>query len=381
LHPALNPQAAQAQLQAVRAEAYAQSRNHVEGAVTGLSPFITHGLLHVPEVVATLQLPPTHKLSFQLGWREYFHHVWQHEGEAIFQSLHAGPLPDEAYARELPADLLEGRTGVPAIDRAVQCLYRTGQLHNHARLWLAAYAVHGRKLHWRAGADWLYAHLLDGDLASNHLSWQWVAGTGSHKPYLFNADNVARFAPKAWHSSGTPIDRSYEALDAWARTPRGWDPIPPNGPSTHAEPARQAGIPAGLGSEPEPAQVAGQRVWLVHPWSLATPPEGFVPVAVLDEDFHARWAWSDARWQGVGERLREISTSIWRAPSGVLLQALAGAASVSGIDNLHLDRRFAAALKLQPMPRAFGQPAKRCRSFSAFWKEAAGEAPSAHWRG
>ncbi|MGC8035725.1 FAD-binding domain-containing protein, partial [Salmonella enterica] len=74
---------------------------------------------------------------------------------------------------------------------------------NHARMWLASYVVHLRKVHWRAGADWMVGHLLDGDLASNHLSWQWVAGTGSHKPYLFNAENVAKYAPAEWHSPGT----------------------------------------------------------------------------------------------------------------------------------------------------------------------------------
>ncbi len=95
----------------------------------------------------------------------------------------------------------------------------TGMLHNHARMWLASYVVHVRKVHWRAGADWLYGHLLDDDLASNHLSWQWVAGTGSTKPYFFNADNVARYAPTAWHSAGSVIDTSYEALDRIAREP------------------------------------------------------------------------------------------------------------------------------------------------------------------
>jgi deoxyribodipyrimidine photo-lyase len=81
-------------------------------------------------------------------------------------------------------------------------------------MWLASYVVHVRKVHWRCGADWLYGHLLDGDLASNHLSWQWVAGTGSSKPYLFNADNVARYASAPWHSPHTVLDTSYEALAA-----------------------------------------------------------------------------------------------------------------------------------------------------------------------
>ena len=76
-----------------------------------------------------------------------------------------------------------------------------------------------RKVHWRVGADWLYGHLLDGDLASNHLSWQWVAGTGSSKPSLFNAGNVARYAPDSWHSPGSVVDMSHEDLDRMARRP------------------------------------------------------------------------------------------------------------------------------------------------------------------
>jgi hypothetical protein len=82
-----------------------------------------------------------------------------------------------AYVRELPTEIRQGCTGVPVIDEAVYALYANGTLHNHARMGLASYVVHVRKVHWRAGADWLYSHLLDGDLASNHLSWQWVAGT------------------------------------------------------------------------------------------------------------------------------------------------------------------------------------------------------------
>ncbi len=380
MYAELTPQAAQARLEAVRLAEYAQSRNHVEGAVTWLSPAITHGLLTLPELVAALQLPLTHKLSFQLAWREYFHHVWRHAGDGIFESFHTGPLQDNAYAKALPLDLREGRTGVPVIDRAVRELYGSGQLHNHVRLWLASYVVHVRKLHWRAGADWLYAHLQDGDLASNHLSWQWVAGTGSHKPYLFNADNVARFAPSAWHSFGTCIDRSYEALDADARRPMA-GPAEPGSHAGTVEPSYQLGVPAGLCTAPDPAQLAGQRVWLVHPWNLTAPPDGFLPVAVLDADFHARWPWSQARWQAVAERLREISACRWCAPADALLQGLAGAASVSGIDNLHIDRRFAAALALQPMPRIFAEPLGRCASFSAFWKQVSASDASSHWRG
>ena len=197
--------------------AYAQTRNALEGAVTRLSPHITHGFLSLRDVLRAIHdrhpLTPSHKLVFELAWRAYFQHVWEHEGDGIFESLHEGPLPDGVYASSLPLDIRQARTGVPAIDLAVRILYSTGYLHNHARMWLASYIIHVRRIHWKVGADWLYGHLLDGDLASNHLSWQWVAGTGSSKPYVFNADNVAKFAPVDWHSFNSSIDVSYETMD------------------------------------------------------------------------------------------------------------------------------------------------------------------------
>ena len=219
-------QAALSRLGEIEPASYARSRNALDGAVTGLSPYFTHGLLSLPDAARTIRKHHTlgfdDKLVFEFGWREFFQHVWGHQKnpDAILQDMH-GTLPwHGAYADNLPSDIREGCTGVPAIDNSVRILYATGYLHNHARMWLASYVVHVRKVHWRAGADWLYGHLLDGDLPSNHLSWQWVAGSFSSKPYLFNAENVVKYAPagarQAWDCSGTVIDQSYEALDVMA---------------------------------------------------------------------------------------------------------------------------------------------------------------------
>jgi deoxyribodipyrimidine photo-lyase len=359
--------AAAQRLAAVRVSDYARTRNRLDGAVTMLSPYLTHGFLHVPDAMHALRLPNEHKLAFELGWREFFHHAWRHDGEAIFASLHDGPLPDDAYARELPADIREGRTGVPVIDAAVRTLYEAGYLHNHSRLWLASYVVHLRKVHWRTGADWLYAHLLDGDLASNHLSWQWVAGTGSSKPYLFNADNVARFAPRQWHSTGTAIDAAYDALDRIARSPRSVG-AEPGAHHAVTEPPSSCEPPAAHGfTAADPIVVRDRDVWLAHPWSLADPPPGHpTVVAVLDAAFHRRWPWSGRRWQFVATRLVTMSAHRWIAEPAALQTAFAGARSVRGIGNLHLGHTFA-RFDLTPMPRAFDDPPRRCRSFSAFW--------------
>lgn len=361
-------EAAWARLRAVDPAAYARTRNHLHGAVSRLSPYLTHGLLPLHEAVQWLwrqhRLSCRDKLVQELGWRQYFRHVWQRRGEGILRSLHAGPLPDAAYATELPADLRAGATGVPAIDRAVRKLYATGYLHNHSRLWLAAYVVHVRKVHWRAGADWLYTHLLDGDLASNHLSWQWVAGTGSHKPYLANADNIARFAPRAWHSLGTAFDRSYSALQALARLPQAL----PAEPGEHAavdEPALLAAPPEPLPA-PDPAQVSGREVWLVHPWSLADPPAGCTPIAVLPADFHAHWPWSARRWAFVLARLRALAVPVWFAPAAQLAAALRGARRVLGIDDPHLPPPLRALGLAAPHP-PWPEPDRLCPSFSAYW--------------
>jgi deoxyribodipyrimidine photo-lyase len=365
------PEAALAHLHAVQPSRYTRTRNHIEGAVTRLSPYLTHGLLTVPQVLAYLQskhdIDMQHKLVFELAWREFFHHAWAYDGEKIFESLHPRPMPDATYQRELPADITHGRTGVPVIDQTVRALYNTGYVHNHARMWLASYVVHLRKVHWRVGADWLYAHLLDGDLASNHLSWQWVAGTGSHKPYLFNAENVARYAPQAWHSSASVIDTSYAALDAIARSQTVCKP------SSHAadgvqEPLLQHEPPSNIFSAPDVQAVAGQDVWLMHAWALADPPPGCLAVAVCDAGFHVRWPWSARRWRFVTERMTRAAPLRWWGSARSIVQALQSARSVRGIGNLHLGHAFD-ALALSPMPRAFTSPAKRCASFSSFWNK------------
>ena len=367
--------AAQARIAAVRPAAYARTRNAIDGAVSCLSPYLTHGFVTLADVLEGVSsrhaLDMQHKFVYELGWRAYFRHVWQHRGDAILGSLHDGPLPDDAYARELPGDIREGRTGVPVIDAAVRALYATGMLHNHARMWLASYVVHVRKVHWRAGADWLYGHLLDGDLASNHLSWQWVAGTASHKPYLFNAENVARYAPPSWHSPGSVIDTSYEALDHLARQ-RQHVLGAPSRTAAVAEPQLSAEAPAELGlSAPNPADVAGRNVWLVHPWSLgelpAELPADAVVIGVLVADFHRAWPWSEQRWRFVNARMAELAAQRWYGDAAAIGSALAGARSVRSIDEPHLAPWLARWAECEAAPALFRSVDRRCDSFSQWW--------------
>ncbi len=368
--------AAKSRLEAVRPADYARTRNHLQGAVTRLSPYITHGLLTLPEVYRAVDgrhsIGAQHTFTFELGWREFFHHQWHQHGRSIFDSLRAGPLPDAAYSRAMPEDLLSAQTGIPVIDQAVTQLYLGGWLHNHARMWLASYLVHLRRVHWRVGADWMYGHLLDGDLASNHLSWQWVAATASHKPYLFNADNVARYAPSPWHSAGTVLDTDYDTLEAIARggalpVASGWSVQragmgePRVAPPVACEPppGRSAGPPIVTA---QPSDLAGR--WLVHPWNIRPAPSGRSPIGVLFAPFHRRWPWSERRWRFVLGAMSEVCERI------VWCESLDGEAlAASGCRTTaepHLADWLPSAC-CEPAPRLFEWPQRACRSFSDFW--------------
>jgi deoxyribodipyrimidine photo-lyase len=120
------------------------------------------------------------------------------------------------YADDLPEDIVCGTTGIACIDAFIHELTATGYIHNHARMYLASYVVHFRRVKWQAGAQWFLQHLLDGDVASNNLSWQWVASTFSHKPYVFNLENVAKYFSTMVDVSSAhngALNASYEVLN------------------------------------------------------------------------------------------------------------------------------------------------------------------------
>lgn len=369
------PEAAAARLAAVRPGEYARTRNHLQGAVTRLSPYIAHGFLTLPEVLAGVlqrqRLDVQHKFVYELGWREYFHHVWAHEGRSILASLHQGPLPDGAYSREMPADLREARTGVPAIDAAVRELYATGWLHNHARMWVASYTVHLRKVHWRAGADWMFAHLLDGDLASNHLSWQWVAGTSSTKPYLFNADNVAKYAPASWHSTGTAIDRSYEEMDRIARSAAPIRLHHGGALQGMQQPKVFTAPPQATWSAPDSTLVTDRDVWLAHPWSLSPPPQKFqtdgLVIGVGFSENHAAIPWSAQRWFFVTQGLQAHTAHLWWGSTAQLSDALRSTRSITWQRDPHMLSVVCGAQEHLASP-LFTTVETYCPSFAQWWR-------------
>ena len=209
-------EAALEQLHSADLQSYARTRNRLDGDVTRLSPFIRHGVLTLAEVrdYAVEQNAPE-KFVNELGWRDFFQRNYDEMGNGIWDDREAyktGFSADD-YANELPDDIRNGETGT-IMDVFARELIETGYLHNHVRMWLAAYIIHWRRVKWQAGARWFLEHLLDGDPASNNLSWQWVASTFSHKPYYYNADNLRKFAPHLRGENMKPFEGSYDQIAA-----------------------------------------------------------------------------------------------------------------------------------------------------------------------
>lgn len=396
--------AALAQLAQLDPIAYGRSRNHLDGAVSGLSPYIRHGVLSLAEVRDAVfrwledrgygrsgqraegrQLAC--KLINELGWRDYWQRLWKQRGDGIWndqEPLKTGHPPGR-YADLLPADIAEGRTGLACMDAFVGELLGRGWLHNHARMWLASYVVHWRQVQWQAGARWFLQHLLDGDPASNNLSWQWVASSFSQKPYLFNRANLERFAGDRHcrgcllAGAGCPFEASYETLQQrlFAPSPLGLDQSLP-------APVQRLAAPA---PPPRSAPPPGRPLVWVHGEALgpANPALRAWPEApalfVFDTSLIAASGLSRQRLGFLYECALELPVSLRQGDVAEQVLAFAARLGADGVvTSAAVDprfelirRRIAAAVPVQvlePEPFVRLKSPPDLRRFSRYWRQA-----------
>ncbi len=192
---------------------YGSSRNFVDGAVTYLSPYISRGVISTKQVHDSVLEKGHHpgtidKFLQELAWREYFQRVWQMKGESLFEDMKQSQT--DVRHPNMIKTVLDAKTGITAIDKKILEFYKTGYMHNHVRMYVASIACNIGKAHWSAPAQWMYYHLLDGDLASNTCSWQWVAGTFSSRKYYCNQENINRHTRS--HQQNTFLDLANENL-------------------------------------------------------------------------------------------------------------------------------------------------------------------------
>jgi len=189
-------------------EKYAAERNFDPGPgnrnnTSLLSQYISHRIIDEQETIQSaynkLPFKKIEKFVQEIFWRTYWKgwlemrpQVWDDYKQDL-QNLHE-QLNSSSYVVAT-----EGKTKILCFNDWVLELKEFGYLHNHARMWFASIWIFTLGLPWQLGADFFLKHLLDGDPASNTLSWRWIAGLHTKgKHYLATEWNINKFSSKTY---------------------------------------------------------------------------------------------------------------------------------------------------------------------------------------
>ncbi len=295
---------------APRMRDYGAKRNGVVPGhphVSGLSPALRHRLLGEEELadfaIAQHGFKRVEKFVQEIYWRLYWK-SWLEMRPAVWNRYREELIELPAGAWRACEKVMDGHSEIEVINHFARELNTTGYLHNHARMWLAAAWVHHFHLPWQIGAEWFHQQLLDGDPASNTLSWRWVAGLHTPgKTYLAGKSNLEKCLDPAIlnaHRGGLELLDSPEPLLLNEETP-----IPLQDPKITEFPSDLEG-PVGL--------------WIheddLRPETL-TDFDRLQPVAALaliPEDLHQAYGYSASRCEQIEIGITESASRLTRVP-------------------------------------------------------------------
>jgi len=220
---------------------YDELRNRPDlGKTSRLSPHLHFGEISPRQIWHTVAEAFGDRLLFQnlkqckgpevylkeIAWREFAYHLLYHFPHTAESPLRAefANFPWQRDQRLLKR-WQKGQTGYPIVDAGMRELWQTGWMHNRVRMIVASFLVKNLLVPWQAGAAWFWDTLVDADLASNTLGWQWTAGCGADAaPYfrIFNpilqgakfdprGDYVRRFVPELRSLEERYIHQPWEA--------------------------------------------------------------------------------------------------------------------------------------------------------------------------
>lgn len=210
-----------------------------------LSPFLAHGQLGPRQVWAAshasgaVEGKDGFKFLSEIGWREFGYHLLVHFDHTPHAALNAAyrDFPWQPNEGALSA-WQKGRTGYPVVDAGMRELWHTGWVHNRIRMVVASLLVKHLLQPWQEGARWFWDTLVDADLASNTMGWQWSAGCGADAAPYFRIFNPMlqgqKFDPKGFYVRRW-VPELAKLPDKYLHTP--WEAPP--------EVLRQAGVVLG----------------------------------------------------------------------------------------------------------------------------------------
>jgi len=170
------------------------------GGTTRLSPYLRWGCVHPRTLLAALadrRGAGVQALRSEIAWREFHADVLWHRPDAARRNYDKR-FDHIAYDSDHTTfdSWREGRTGYPVVDAGMRQLLAEGWMHNRVRMIVASFLVKDLHLPWWWGARHFMRYLVDGDIASNQLNWQWVAGSGTDAAPYFRIFNPTRQGEK-----------------------------------------------------------------------------------------------------------------------------------------------------------------------------------------
>ena len=161
-----------------------------------LSPYLQSGQLGPRQIWASVHQSGAansndgHKFLSEIAWREFAYHLLYHFPETPHKALNRAyqNFPWEPQTEHMKA-WQQGLTGYPIVDAGMRELWHTGWMHNRVRMIVGSFLVKHLLQPWQSGARWFWDTLVDADLASNTMGWQWIAGCGADAAPYFRIFN------------------------------------------------------------------------------------------------------------------------------------------------------------------------------------------------
>ena len=200
-------------------ENYSNGRDiPAQNSTSYLSPHLRFGEISPAQIWQKIhEITPSpsgnyYKFLAEVGWREFSYHLLNRYPNMPERPMKAQyeNFPWATESNEKAQNLRawqRGQTGYPIVDAGMRQLWETGYMHNRVRMIVASFLIKHLLIEWQIGAKWFWDCLLDGDLASNSASWQWVAGCGMDAAPYFRIFNPIL--------QGKKFDTSGEYVRKW----------------------------------------------------------------------------------------------------------------------------------------------------------------------
>ncbi|KAM7520767.1 hypothetical protein LguiB_019729 [Lonicera macranthoides] len=221
---------------------YSKNRRKADSATTSfLSPHLHFGEVSVRKVFHLVRMKQVlwanegnkageesvNLFLKSIGLREYsrymsFNHPNSHERPLLGHLKFFPWIINEGYFKAWR----QGRTGYPLVDAGMRELWATGWLHDRIRVVVSSFFVKVLQLPWRWGMKYFWDTLLDADLESDALGWQYISGTLPDGREFDRIDNP--------QLEGYKFDPNGEYVRRWlpelSRLPTDWIHHPWNAP-------------------------------------------------------------------------------------------------------------------------------------------------------